>query len=114
MSKKSRRRRLLQLHSSDRLRRLNAQWDLEEGRWAYNWGNAEGAYRHLLAAWAAVIDEPDFNSQEYRDGERFTPPPDNEQEETESRQRLYEHLFGEDYDGSEAKVERDEEGYLIK
>lgn len=112
MSKKSRRRRLLQLHGDTRLRDLNARWDLEEGRWAYNWNNGVSAMRHLLAAWDAVINEPDFNSQEYRNGERFTPPPDSEQEEKEDRQNLYEHLFREDFNGSEA--ERDEEGYLIR
>ena len=112
MSKKSRRRKILELYSGKHLRRLGAQWDLEEGRWAYNWGNGVAALRHLQNAWDAVIDEPDFNSQEYRDGERFTPPPDDEQEEKEDRQKLYEHLFGENFDGAEA--ERDEEGYLIR
>lgn len=100
---------LIQL-ARDRMRRRNLDWSLEEARWYYWMGDVNKAISLLLSLDKDVIQEPPFDSEEYRNGERKSATPDDEQEEKQE-ELVYTEL---DDPVPDFYPERDEDGYLIR
>jgi len=89
----------------ERMRRIRLESELDNGRYFYWIDNLDDAILVLWELDERVIQEPEFDSEEYRNGERKPPTQDYEQEEEEERE------YSGEYD---VAVERDEDGYLIR
>lgn len=92
----------------DRMRRSRLNWILEEARWDYYLGDLDKSILRLLDLEADVIQEPPFDSEEYRNGERKSTEPDDEQEEEQEETDFYLEDTIPDF------CERGEDGYLIR
>jgi len=89
----------------ERMRRVRLESELDNGRYFYWIDNLDDAILVLWELDERVIQEPEFDSEEYRNGERKSATQDYEQEEEEERE------YSGEYD---VAVERDEDGYLIR
>ena len=89
----------------ERMRRIRLESELDNGRYFYWIDNLDDAILVLWELDERVIQEPEFDSEEYRNGERKPATQDYEQEEEEERE------YSGEYD---VAVERDEDGYLIR
>jgi hypothetical protein len=99
------------------MRRLRLQGALDDARWDYYWGDYRAALWRLLEIFEEVVQEPPENSEEYKDGQRKSATPDDEQpeEEYDSLAVHYAPEFGYEGDvGQGVEAERDDDGYLIR
>lgn len=89
------------LKNFDNMRTL---WALDDARRLHWQGRLNEAIAILMYLDSTVINEPSFDSEEYRNGERKSETPDDEQEEPEG---------GRSFD-EDIEVTRDDDGYLIR